>query len=107
MKTQRRPCEEFILKYLEKVGESTVEITNGKLRKNQCESKVPLNQEIIKDAITDKVGDPQITEDIIRKMDAMRPVKTRTNLKRTGKRQKELKDGAKAGSGAASKDDDD
>lgn len=86
LKLQRKPCEDYILNYLDKVGESTIDITNGKLRKNKSETKVPLNQNIIRDAIKEKVTDPKIVEDIVTLMDTLRPTNVRTNLKRTGKR---------------------
>ncbi len=90
LKIQRKPCEDFILTYLDKVGENTIDITNGKLRKNKSETKVPLNQNIIKDAIKEKVADPKVVEDILTLMDTMRPMNVRTNLKRTGKHVKAL-----------------
>jgi hypothetical protein len=92
LKALRKPCEDFILKYLEKIGETTIDITNGKLRRNKSETKIPLSQDIIKDAIKEKVADPKVVEEIVKLMDTMRPTNVRTNLKRTGKRTKGGKD---------------
>ena len=85
LKQQRKPCEEFILKYLDEIGESTVDISNGKLRKNKSETLTPLTKDIIKDSILGKVGDPKIADEILKQMEK-RPKKTNVNLKRTKKR---------------------
>ena len=101
LKAQRKPSEEFILKYLDKIDENVIEISSGKLRKNRSETKVPLSQDIIRDAIKDKINnvttrlakyekltytDEILVEDIMKHMDDSRPLKTRTNLKRTSNR---------------------
>jgi hypothetical protein len=94
LKSQRKPCEDFIIKYLDKVGENIIEVTNGKLIRNKSETKVPLNQDIIKEAITDKVVDPKVVEEIIALMDSLRPKSVRVNLKRTAVRGKKVVDKA-------------
>ena len=86
LRSQKKPCEDYILKYLDQIDESVIEISNGKLRKNKSETKVPLNQDIIKNAIKDKVSDPTTVEEIIKNMDKLRPMNTRVNLKRTKNR---------------------
>lgn len=88
LKDQRKPCEEFILQYLENINETIIEVSDGKIRKNQSNTKVPLNKDIIKEAIKSKVEDVSIVEDIINSMDELRPKKTRVNLKRTHNRKK-------------------
>ena len=88
LKKQRKPCEDYILKELEKTGENVIDITNGKLRKNKAETKTALSQDIIKDAILKKVQDPSIVEDILKDMDDKRPVKSHVNIKRTCAREK-------------------
>ena len=90
LKSQRKPCETYILKYLDEINENVIDITNGKLRKNKAETKVPLSQEIIKHAIIQKVKDPTMVEEIIKLMDK-RPTSVRVNLKRTSAREKRLK----------------
>lgn len=79
----KNPCEEFILKYLEDIESGTIEINDGKLRRNKSEQKTPLSTDIIKSAIEKKVADPKTVEDIMKLMDELRPKKTRVNLKRT------------------------
>ncbi len=92
LRSQRKPCEEFILKYLDQIGESVIEISNGKLRKNKSETKVPLNQDIIKDAIKKKINDPKDIDEIIKLMDQLRPKNVRVNLKRTSHRATKIKE---------------
>jgi Family of unknown function (DUF5760) len=96
LKEQRKPCEKYILKYLDDIKENVIEITNGKLRKNKSETKASLNQDVIKKAIADKIKDPLIVEDILNSMELMRPLNTHVNLKRTNARKK--------GAGRKSKD---
>ena len=85
LKKQKKPCEEYILKYLDKVDVGHVDITDGKLRKNKSENKVPLSQDIIRSAIGKKVTDPSIINEIIKSIEN-RPTKTQTNIKRTKNR---------------------
>jgi hypothetical protein len=85
LKKKRKPKEDYILKYLDHIDETTIEISGGKLRKNKAETKVPLNQDYIKAAIATKVSNPDIIEDIMKKMDT-RPTKVNINIKRTSKR---------------------
>ena len=87
LKKKRKPKEEYILKYLEKIDETTIDISSGKLRKNKAESKVPLNQDYIKKAIGKKVANPKTIEEIMNDMDN-RPTKVKVNLKTTSKRAK-------------------
>ena len=91
LKEQRKPCESFILEYLDKVGETTIELSSGKLRKNKSETKIPLSQEIIRDAISEKVKDDNEVEAIIALMDTLRPKNVRVNLKRTNARPRKAK----------------
>ena len=91
LKDQRKPCEEYILKYLDQVNENVIEITNGKLRKNKSETKASLSQDVIKHAILEKIKDPKTVEEILKLMEDKRPLSTHVNLKRTGKRAKKQK----------------
>lgn len=90
LEKQKKPLEEAILKNLDDLDEQVIEIGNGKLRKNKSETKVPLNQDIIKDAIRDKVENPQVVKEILEMMEQMRPKKERVNLKRTYARGKKI-----------------
>lgn len=84
LKEQRKPCEQYILKYLDKVDQNMIEISDGKLRKNKSETKAALSQDIIKASIAEKVKDPQIVEEILKTMEDKRPLSTHINIKRTG-----------------------
>lgn len=88
IREQRKPCEQYILKYLDNVNENVIDITNGKLRKNKSETKSALSQDIMKNAISAKVQDPKIVEEILKLMEEKRPLNTHVNLKRTSGRQK-------------------
>ncbi len=88
LRSQRKPCEEYVLSYLDQIGETVIEINTGKLRKNKSETKVPLNQDIIKKAMGAHIKDPKVIEEIMKKMDELRPKNTRVNLKRTSHREK-------------------
>jgi len=88
LKQQRKPCEQYILKELDKINQTTISISDGKLRRNKSETKASLNQEVIKNAITDKVKDPQLVEEILKAMEDKRPVTTHVNIKRTGGKKK-------------------
>ena len=83
LRSQRKLHENYILKHLDQIDESVIEISNGKLIKSKSETKVPLNQDIVKNAIKEKISDPTIVEEIIKNMDNSRQKNTRVNLKRT------------------------
>lgn len=86
LKQKKKPCEEYILKYLDTIEENVIEISDGKLRKNKSETKASLSQDIIKKAICEKVKDPTIVEDIMKMMEDLRPLNTHVNIKRTSAR---------------------
>jgi len=88
LKGKRKPCEDFILSYLEKIDEKEIEITGGKLRRNKSETKQSVNTDIIKKTLTDKLNNPKLVGDILKEMENNRLLKTHINLKRTGKRSK-------------------
>lgn len=88
LKNQKKPLETFILKYLDQVDETVVEITNGKLRKNKSETKAAVNMDIIKEAISKKVEDPKVVNEILDIMEELRPKKININLKRTSQHTK-------------------
>ena len=93
LKEKKKPYEEFILKYLDKVGENVIEIQESKLRKNQSETKMPLKLDIIKDAIFETIKKEkndhsdekckELVEETIQLMENKRPTTVRVNLKRT------------------------
>jgi len=83
LKNQNKPHEEYILNDLDQMGENTIEITDGKLIKNKSQTKAPLNTTIIREAISAKINNPQIINEIMEQMKELRPKKERKYLKRT------------------------
>ena len=79
----KKDSEEAILRHLERLGESMINISGGKIRKNQYESKGALKKEFIKDSILDKIKDPKVVEDILAKIEDKRENKINISLKRT------------------------
>ena len=47
---------------MERLGETNINITGGKLRINQYESKEGLKEDIIKEALSERIKDPTIIE---------------------------------------------
>jgi hypothetical protein len=88
LKKKRDPCKKYVLDYLQKINETTIEINDGKLRFNKFETKQPLTQDIIKTCITKVIDNPQTAEKIMKDMDDSRPMKERIDLKRTFERKK-------------------
>ena len=84
----KKTAEIEILKHLERLGESNVNITGGKLRINQYESKEGLKEELIKEALGEKIKDPEIIEFIFEKINEKRIAngKVQKSLKRTFER---------------------
>ena len=91
LKKQKKPCEEYILKYMDRIGENMIEITDGKLRKNKAETKKALTLDIIKKAISTKIKTETDIAAIMELMETNRPLNTHVNLKRTGKHNKKKK----------------
>ena len=96
LKGQKKPCEDYIIKYLENKDASFINIKNGKLTKNKSETKGSLKADIIRNAIVDGIKDQKldgdetksadITTKIMDIMENKRPKTIRTNLKRTFQR---------------------
>ena len=84
----KKNAEIEILKHLERLGESNVNITGGKLRINQYESKEGLKEDLIKEALSEKIKDPAIIEFIFEKINEKRIAngKVQKSLKRTFER---------------------
>ncbi len=84
----KKAAELEILKHLERLGESNINITGGKLRINQYESKEGLKEDLIKEALSEKIKDPKIIEFIFEKINEKRVAngKVQKSLKRTFER---------------------
>jgi len=88
LNAKKKTAESDILKHLERLGENNINITGGKLRINQYESKDSLKETIIKEAITEKIKDPVVMETIIKTINEKRinNAKIQVSLKRTFER---------------------
>lgn len=86
LENEKKQYQEFILSFLENVGEKEIATRDGKLRRNVSKTKGPLNkahiQKAIDEVIKDKTKSNVITEHIINS----RPMVDRVNLKRTKNR---------------------
>lgn len=84
----KKSTETEILKHLERLGETNINITGGKLRINQYESKEGLKEDIIKEALSERIKDPSIIEFIFEKINEKRVAngKVQKSLKRTFER---------------------
>ena len=84
----KKNAENEILKHLERLGETNINITGGKLRINQYESKEGLKEDIVKEALSEKIKDPTIIEFIFEKINEKRVAngKVQKSLKRTFER---------------------
>ena len=83
---QKKEHEEFILSFLENVGEKELAVSDGKLRRNVSKSKKPISKEWIQKSlnqlIQDKTKANTITDHIINNRETVE----RVNLKRTKNR---------------------
>ena len=90
LNAEKKAAEMDILKHLERLGESNINITGGKLRINQYESKGSLAEDVVREAISEKIKDPSIIEKIFDKINEKRVAnaKIQVSLKRTFERGK-------------------
>tara|TARA_A100001015_G_C14485416_1_gene517169 strand:+ start:173 stop:559 length:387 start_codon:yes stop_codon:yes gene_type:complete len=88
LKTEKKEYEMFILEYMDKINESVINISDGKLRKNKSLTKSPLKQEFIQNALLDITNDSVKAMEITKYILENRPKTERINLKRTRNRVK-------------------
>lgn len=83
---QKKEHEEYILSFLEKVGEKELAVSDGKLRRNISKTKKPLSKEWIQKSLTELIKDKTkavtMTDHIINNRETVE----RVNLKRTKNR---------------------
>jgi len=88
LKIEKKILEEFILKEMDSFNESTIAISDGKLRRNVSKTKSALKHETIQNALVEFTKDTEqafkLTEFILEK----RGVVERVKLKRTSLRKK-------------------
>lgn len=93
LKEKKKPCEEYIIRYLEKAKGDHINIIDGKLIKNETETKAPLKLDIIKDSIKEEMTKQQIVVDptkcdelineMLERMEQKRPITKKVSIKRT------------------------
>lgn len=118
LKGERKKFEEYIIRYLDKVKEVSVEIGDGQLVKNETVKKKPINTDIIKEAITEKIKEDKLfkddkerekaVEDILELMEKKRPQTTNVKLDRkfnNKEKKKNPQKGKKGKKGKADKTD--
>jgi hypothetical protein len=86
----KKTAEDAVMKHLERLGETNINITGGKLIVNKYGAKGGLKEDIIKEALTEKIKDPKIIESIFDKIQEKREenAKIQMGLKRTGGKKK-------------------
>ena len=82
----KKQYEEFILSFLENVGEKELAVNDGKLRRNISKTKAPLNKASIQKALTEVVKDKTKAATMTDHIINSRPMVERINLKRTKNR---------------------
>ena len=93
LKDERKEFETFILEYMDKINESVINISDGKLRRNKSASKGALKQDSIQHALLDITQDSAKAMQMTKYIMDSRPVLERVNLKRTKNRGKKKKGG--------------
>lgn len=83
---EKKELEEWILSYLDKIGEKAISIGDGNLRKNVSKTKAPLKKENIHATIKDLTKDEAKASLITQQIFENRPLTERINLKRTKNR---------------------
>ena len=87
LKNEKKEHEVVILQELEKMDESTIGISDGKLKKNVLKSQTPLKKDIIHKSIFEFLKDEKKTLDILDHMNKARPTVEKINLKRIKNRE--------------------
>lgn len=85
LRKKLKPLEEYIIKYLDDVDETTVDLNNGKLKKDSKETKSAVNLELIKSVIAEKIEDEDLIDTIMEAMENKRQTKVKVGIKRCKK----------------------
>jgi hypothetical protein len=91
LSNEKKSHEEVVLSELEKMEEQTINISDGKLRRNLTKTQAPLKKEEIQKTIFEFTKDEQKTIDMIEKIMSSRPVTEKVNLKRVKNRESVIK----------------
>ena len=80
---QKKEQEEFILDYLQKIEENTIDVKDGTLKKNVSKSQTPIKQDIIQKALTEITGDSIKAQEFTDHIIKSRPITEKISLRRT------------------------
>ena len=80
---QKKSLEEDILSYLDEIGEKSISIGGGNLRKNVSKTKAPLKKETIFSTVREFTKDDTKANFLTSQIFENRPMTERINLKRT------------------------
>lgn len=82
---QKKVSEDLIMKHLERLGETNINITGGKLIVNKYGSKGSFKEDIVKDVLMEQIKDKKTVENIFDKIQGIREenAKIQMGLKRT------------------------
>ena len=83
---EKKNKEEFILNYLQTVDEKTIDVRDGKLRRNISKTQTPLKKETIQIKLTEVLGCSNKATSITDQIIKSRPFVERVTLKRTKNR---------------------
>jgi single-stranded DNA-specific DHH superfamily exonuclease len=87
---EKKVAEDAIMKHLERLGETNINITGGKLIVNKYGAKGSFKEDIVKEVLKEKIKDPKTVESIFDKIQEIRAenAKIQMGLKRTGGKKK-------------------
>jgi C4-type Zn-finger protein len=83
---EKKQSEEFILSYLDNIGQSEIAIDNGKLSKQVSKSQAPLKKENIQKALNDIVKDDNKASIMADHILKSRETKEKVSLRRVKER---------------------
>ena len=90
MTQQKKIAEDLVMKHLERLGETNINITGGKLIVNKYGSKGSFKEDIVKEVLMEQIKDKKIVEKIFEKIQEIREenAKIQMGLKRTSGKKK-------------------
>jgi hypothetical protein len=81
--------EEFILNYLKSIDEKTVDVRDGKLRRNITKKPEAFKKEMIQKALTELFGDSNKASTVTDHIDKSRPIVEKVSLRRVRNKKQE------------------
>lgn len=100
LREKKKPCEDFIIKFLEKAQSDHINVNGGELVKNEVERKGPLKIDIVREAISEGFKSDKTMKDekshemlalILNLVEHKRPIQRTVNIKRTFAKKKPVR----------------